>query len=82
LILQLRDSLGATFVVVSHELSSIFTIADNSVFLDSNTRTMRASGNPRKLLKHSTDPVVQQFLTRGGASAQPNPSKSPNPQTV
>ena len=80
LILQLRDSLGATFVVVSHELSSIFTIADNSVFLDPNTRTMRASGNPRELLKHSTDPAVQQFLTRGGASVPLNPSKPPNPQ--
>src|SRR6185295_11375124 len=60
LIVQLRDSLGATFVVVSHELASIFKIADNSVFLDASTRTMRASGNPRKLLKHSTDPAVQQ----------------------
>jgi phospholipid/cholesterol/gamma-HCH transport system ATP-binding protein len=82
LILQLRDSLGATFVVVSHELSSIFTIGDNSVFLDPNTRTMRASGNPRELLKHSTDPAVQQFLTRGGASVPPNPSKPLNPQTL
>jgi phospholipid/cholesterol/gamma-HCH transport system ATP-binding protein len=71
LILQLRDSLGATFVVVTHELASIFTIADNSVFLDPITRTMRATGNPRDLLKHSTDPAVQQFLTRGEAPAQP-----------
>jgi phospholipid/cholesterol/gamma-HCH transport system ATP-binding protein len=71
LILQLRDSLGATFVVVTHELASIFTIGDNSVFLDPNTRTMRASGSPRELLKHSTDPAVQQFLTRGGAAAHP-----------
>jgi phospholipid/cholesterol/gamma-HCH transport system ATP-binding protein len=69
LILQLRDSLGATFVVVTHELASIFTIADNSVFLDANTRTMRASGNPRELLQNSTDPAVREFLTRGGASA-------------
>ena len=69
LILQLRDSLGATFVVVTHELASIFTIADNSVFLDPNTRTMRAQGNPRELLKHSTDPAVREFLTRGEASA-------------
>ena len=76
LILQLRDSLGATFVVVTHELASIFTIADNSVFLDPNTRTMRAKGNPRELLKHSTDPAVQQFLTRSKASAQP-PAKTP-----
>ena len=74
LILQLRDSLGATFVVVTHELASIFTIADNSVFLDPITRTMRANGSPREMLKHSTDPAVQQFLTRGEASA-----KSDNP---
>jgi len=72
LILQLRDSLGATFVVVTHELASIFTIADNSVFLDPNTRTMRAKGNPRELLKHSTDPAVQQFLTRGETAAHPS----------
>ena len=75
LILQLRDSLGATFVVVSHELASIFTIADNSVFLDPITRTMRASGNPRELLKHSTDPAVREFLTRGTASDQANTAK-------
>lgn len=68
LILQLRDSLGATFVVVSHELASIFTIADNSVFLDAHTRTMRAQGNPRELLKNSSDPAVREFLTRGEAS--------------
>jgi phospholipid/cholesterol/gamma-HCH transport system ATP-binding protein len=76
LILQLRDSLGATFVVVTHELASIFTIADNSVFLDPNTRTMRAQGNPHELLKNSTDPAVREFLTRGQASGQPAPAKS------
>jgi phospholipid/cholesterol/gamma-HCH transport system ATP-binding protein len=70
-ILQLRDSLGATFVVVTHELASIFTIADNSVFLDANTRTMRAHGNPRELLKNSTDPAVHEFLTRGEPSTPP-----------
>ncbi len=71
LILQLRDSLGATFVVVSHELASILTIADNSVFLDPGTRTMRAIGNPHELLKNSMDPAVQEFLTRGESSARP-----------
>ena len=75
LILQLRDSLGATFVVVRHELASIFTIGDNSVFLDPNTRTMRAKGNPREMLKNSTDPEVQKFLTRGEAHAQPATAK-------
>jgi len=65
LILQLRDSLGATFVVVTHDLQSIFAIADNAAFLDTNTRTMRAQGNPRDLLKQSADPSVREFLTRG-----------------
>jgi phospholipid/cholesterol/gamma-HCH transport system ATP-binding protein len=65
LILQLRDSLGATFVIVSHELASIFTIADNSIFLDASTRTMGAQGNPRELLKSASDPAVREFLTRG-----------------
>jgi phospholipid/cholesterol/gamma-HCH transport system ATP-binding protein len=71
LMLQLRDSLGATFVVVTHELASIFTIADDSVFLDPTTRTMRAQGNPRDLLKNSTDPAVREFLKRGEATAEP-----------
>jgi phospholipid/cholesterol/gamma-HCH transport system ATP-binding protein len=75
LILQLRDSLGATFVIVTHELASIFTIADNSVFLDPNTRTMRAQGNPRDLLKNSTDPAVKEFLTRGETPGEPPLSK-------
>jgi phospholipid/cholesterol/gamma-HCH transport system ATP-binding protein len=77
LILQLRDSLGATFVIVTHELASIFTIADNSVFLDPDTRTMRAQGDPRELLKNSTDPAVRKFLTRGEASAQPACTQPP-----
>jgi phospholipid/cholesterol/gamma-HCH transport system ATP-binding protein len=82
LILQLRDSLGATFVVVSHELASIFTIADNSVFLDPNTRTMRASGSPRELLQNSPDPAVREFLTRGESAAQPAASKPLNQQSL
>jgi phospholipid/cholesterol/gamma-HCH transport system ATP-binding protein len=71
LILQLRDSLGATFVIVTHELASIFAIADNCVFLDATTRTMRAKGHPRELLEHSSDPAVRQFLTRGEAPGVP-----------
>jgi phospholipid/cholesterol/gamma-HCH transport system ATP-binding protein len=65
LILALRDSLGATIVVVSHELPSIFTIANNSVFLDADTHTMIAHGDPHQLLAHCTQPRVRQFLTRG-----------------
>jgi len=65
LILQLRDSLGATIVVVTHELASIFTIGDDSIFLDPETRTVIAGGSPKDLLAHSTDARVRRFLTRG-----------------
>jgi phospholipid/cholesterol/gamma-HCH transport system ATP-binding protein len=65
LILQLRDALGATIVVVTHELASIFAIGNNSIFLDAETKTMIASGNPKDLLSNSKDPKVIQFLTRG-----------------
>src|SRR5215468_5927339 len=72
LILELRDSLGATMVVVTHELPSIFAIADNSVFLDADTRTMIALGNPKKLRDESPEPKVRAFLTRGEQSAGGN----------
>jgi phospholipid/cholesterol/gamma-HCH transport system ATP-binding protein len=65
LILELRDSLGATVVVVTHELASIFAIGNNSVFLDPDTKTMIAGGDPKKLLAESKDPKVHSFLTRG-----------------
>jgi phospholipid/cholesterol/gamma-HCH transport system ATP-binding protein len=65
LILELRDSLGSTVVVVTHELASIFTIGNNSVFLDPETKTLIASGDPKELLAHSKDPRVLRFLTRG-----------------
>ena len=69
LILELRDSLRCTVVVVTHELASIFAIGDDSVFLDTETRTMIARGNPRTLLAESTDPTVRAFLTRGQPEA-------------
>jgi len=65
LILELRESLGATVVVVTHELASIFTIGNNSVFLDPETKTMIAVGDPNTLLAESRDPKVRRFLTRG-----------------
>jgi phospholipid/cholesterol/gamma-HCH transport system ATP-binding protein len=68
LILQLRGSLGATVVVVTHELSSIFAIGDNAAFLDSETRTMLAMGKPSTLLKECPIPKVRAFLTRGTAA--------------
>jgi phospholipid/cholesterol/gamma-HCH transport system ATP-binding protein len=65
LILELRDSLGTTMVVVTHELASIFTIANNSVFLDPTRKTMIAQGDPKKLRDECPDPTVHSFLTRG-----------------
>lgn len=67
LILELRDSLGATIVVVTHELASIFVIANNSVYLDAETRTMIAQGDPKVLVKECAEPKVRNFLTRGEA---------------
>ena len=64
LILELRDSLGATIVIVTHELASIFAIGDNAVFLDAETRTMIALGAP-KTLRHSGPEGVRNFLGRG-----------------
>jgi phospholipid/cholesterol/gamma-HCH transport system ATP-binding protein len=68
LILELRDSLGTTMVVVTHELSSIFIIGNNSVFLDAAKRTMTATGDPKQLLAETEDPTLRQFLTRGEQS--------------
>jgi len=65
LILELQGSLGTTFVVVTHELPSIFTIATNSIFLDTNTRSATAGGHPIELRDHSEDPAVRAFLRRG-----------------
>ena len=65
LILELRDNLGATVVVVTHELASIFAIGNNSIFLDAESRTMIAKGDPKELLAHCDDHRVRTFLTRG-----------------
>ena len=65
LILELRESLGATVVVVTHELASIFTIGNNSVFLDPEKKTMIAQGDPKKLLAESDRSNRAPFLTRG-----------------
>ena len=65
LLLEIRDSLGATIVVGTHELPSIFAIGDNAVYLDMETKTITAQGNPRALRDTATDPKVHAFLTRG-----------------
>jgi len=69
LICSLRDHLGATIVIVTHELASIFAIGTYSVFLDMETKTMIASGPPKKLLAESKDPKVLRFLTRGASES-------------
>jgi phospholipid/cholesterol/gamma-HCH transport system ATP-binding protein len=65
LILELRDNLGATIVVVTHALASIFAIGNNCVFLDAETKTIIARGDPKELLAHSQDPTVHRFLSPG-----------------
>lgn len=73
LILGLRDSQGATIVIVTHELASIFSIANKSLFLDTATRTQAALGNPCELRDHSDNPAVRLFLNRAESPA-PTPS--------
>ena len=70
LILHLRDSLGSTVVIVTHELASILAIGTDSIFLDGEAKTIIARGNPKDLLAHTDQPNVREFLTRGGAPAQ------------
>jgi phospholipid/cholesterol/gamma-HCH transport system ATP-binding protein len=65
LVLELRDSLGTTFIVVTHELPSIFAIADDAIFLDGERHRMVAHGPPRELLDTVEDPKVKAFLHRG-----------------
>ncbi len=65
LILELRDSLGITMVIVTHELDSIFAVADRSLFLDPDTHSMLAIGPPLELRDSSPDPKIRRFLNRG-----------------
>lgn len=67
LILEIRESLGATILVVTHELASIFRIADHAIFLDASTKQISAEGKPRDLLETTTNPALKEFLTRGGS---------------
>ncbi len=65
LILEMQESLGATVVIVTHELASIFAIASNSVFLDAETKTMIDYGDPKLLRQQSEHDTVRKFLSRG-----------------
>ena len=64
---DINQNLGTTLVVVTHELESIFAIGSNSVFLDAESKTITAQGNPHELLKNPPDENVYNFLTRGKA---------------
>lgn len=68
LINELKESLGITFVVVSHELASIFEIADDSIFLDAKSKTLLQQGSPSWLLDNSEHDHVRSFLSRGSSS--------------
>ncbi len=68
LIIDINQCLGTTIVIVTHELSSIFNIGTNSIFLDVETKTISARGNPKDLLKNPPNKNVYNFLTRGGIS--------------
>jgi len=67
IILGLRDATGATIVLVSHDLPSVFALADDALFLDGEKKTMIARGRPEELRDHCPDPKVRAFLTRGRA---------------
>jgi len=79
LIVNLRDLLGMTCVVVSHELASIFAIADRVIMLDKQAKGVIAEGDPRVLLTESTDARVREFLGRGEDSQAHARQNQPSP---
>jgi phospholipid/cholesterol/gamma-HCH transport system ATP-binding protein len=72
LILDLSQDLGITFVIVTHELPSIFTVANRVIMVDQEARTIIASGKPQELRDRSDNPAVRQFFHRQlGSRAMP-----------
>ena len=71
LILQLRDSLGSTVVIVTHELASIFAIGDHCIYLDVETKRILAEGTPQELASPSSPQKVVEFLHRRPESMLP-----------
>lgn len=69
LILEINRSLGTTIVVITHKLSSIFAIGNNSIYLDAETKGISAKGNPHELLKNPPNQRVLSFLTGGKKNA-------------
>jgi phospholipid/cholesterol/gamma-HCH transport system ATP-binding protein len=64
LILRLKETMGMTFVIVTHELPSIYAVADRVIMLDKTTRGIIAEGTPADLRDHSEIPFVRQFFHR------------------
>ena len=79
LILELKNYLDSTVVIVTHELASIFAVGTNAVFLDAERKTLGAIGNPRDLRDHCPDPTVRRFLNRGKDVAGAGPTANQQP---
>lgn len=75
---ELSKGLGITFVVVTHELQSIYAIADRCIMLDARTKTAIAEGVPADLRDHSKDPYVRQFFLRQADPPAESPSTRPS----
>lgn len=72
LILEIRDNLHTTMVIVSHELASIHGIADRAIFLHRDVQGVLAAGEPRRLLAESDDPRVREFLAPEAVTSAPS----------
>ena len=73
-IIKIKTTLGTTIVLVTHELESIFTVADRVIMLDKDEKTIVAEGNPRDLQAHSTDVRVTDFFNRSAVRSEPTHS--------
>lgn len=82
LIMSLRDALQLSVIAVTHELPSIFTIADDSIYLDNESRRAIAHGDPRTLAEQAEHARVRAFLNRQSVAAStPTPADQPPVQT-
>ncbi|WP_231715012.1 ABC transporter ATP-binding protein [Enhydrobacter aerosaccus] len=77
LILELSNGLGATVVIVSHELPSLLGICDDGIFLDAESKTAIAHGAPRALRDHNDHPTVRAFMARGQNAPRPSTAGAP-----
>jgi phospholipid/cholesterol/gamma-HCH transport system ATP-binding protein len=69
LIVQIRDTFGTTIVIVSHDVESIYGIADRVIMLDQDKRGIIAEGKPAEIVANSGNPKVVEFLTRRAVHA-------------